>query len=640
MKKSYIENIKDNEERMRFIRSNYWMDWSNIMDEVRKEKDGETKNRLLDLYEHSMNVQKEANKYDFIDLAKHKNTKNRFIPIKAGLSEIQLFILKIIYGTKNIHLDELALILKPICGWSTVKENLIKLEKMHLIHKLEMELGVVYATLRNGNIIFNDSLNRHSLSDTDISFENEYTYKIANNLVAEEVISEYIKPFINKFKDEDENTSVGYMFMQFIKGYIYYDFLEAINNKDALSKFLVKYKAKNYTEENIKEFMYDANKLKAFYLDIGIEKENIKKVHEEFKLVVRQTQALNELVKEYKIDEAGQKILAKKNNTVGIRNYLAERLLTEDMLGVLQEKMAETSFMRFTDLGQVSSIEAYEYLADYIDDKSTIEDRIVIVSNILHRLDNNFLRFKNSRVNSNLSKAVKAMYKDSADANDVGVLERDLRNTQRYYSSLTGIKSFINKRIKSNSHDTKENMEKRELLAKEIKRVEGLLSTYKDSIAISMYKKKAQRGIQDEAVIQYEDGVNYKTDVDEKYPTFEYLRNISVFIESIDGNTVNVAILNTKAYGMSPEDLFERIYITHSFIKGFDSLLKLNFTIYMHDENMFNSKSFRNETMSTLERKLDAMQFGLYKGLIEVKLINKYYRDKKSFWLDFSKGGK
>jgi len=615
-KETYIEKLRKNESRKQFIRSKYWMDWSKSEELKEKQTDLNAYKKYENFEKYTLLVQAEANKYN--------------------LSSLQLFILKVINGTRNIFVDDLTTLLKPVCSFETLRKNLSKLESLNLVHKKQYLMGTVYALNRGGNKIFNDSENRTQFTKTEISEFNVYQNKVIYSLVADKVIEEYVKSFADKYNNKDSNYKNSYILEQFVKNSVLYDFLDAISGQKKLGKFIKKYKVINYDESGLIELSEDQRT--DFINSIDGDKSKIK---EELIEALQSYKELPALIKEYQIDDKGLEVLAIKNNVNGISNYLIEHLISQTFLKQLFAKVKESNFMKFTNLSTVKPVESMEFLSDFIDrqisagvknlkeldeDISDIDLKISKVSDILDSMENNFLRYKDNKVSDGIKRTLVKLNNSDANIN-LGHLksESDYRLYKNRYHSFNSVKSNLIQRSNSKNYNQEITNKKLQEIDEEITTLEGKVDALRSSNEISVTRYTAN----DDGVYETENVVT----------SFDYLRSRGIYIEGINGTYVEVAIIDNVANGLLPELMYKRMEVAIETIRGFSDHLQVEFTFYLHDERVYHSKSFWKDTVKSLDTKLTERKMGIYRDRVQFKLINKYYKEKKAFWLNFSKGG-
>ncbi len=563
------------------------------------------------------------------------------------LTDKQELILKIIYSLENVYKEDLA----NICFFliSDFNTALKDLRDQKYIYYKESKLGSVYALSRKSII----NLEPYSLKHEKIDIKERELYKnkIKGAIVSKQLNDYIVNDLRTKFLNQKDTRIERYIFDQFLKNFMFKDFINKSENEKAeelnqinsldnkeLSQLL---KTKNYNEKSLKLYLkgwIKESKLvqqdERYQLFRKRFQNSLSKIDDELRYYLKdfsrkvfepswksvfmafkkeEINYQNEYIKKQYIRHKVYKDFLKKQSGEQIfylvdLNFKNEEIkkffnLSENDNGrveILYKKIKNidsNDLSLFKDklydrLSKDKSIYHSQYLTDYkIEKASSIEG---LIKNYLKNMDNNYLKDSNSRVLSSLNDILKELKHSNENVRKVNLLEKKHILFELFNSHKRNLIKQRNDYLsKMDNILVEEKNYELEEIEKSIKKLNNEIVELEGELSFRLLDKKED----DEQI--------------EKAYTFRTLKRNGIYIDNIlkENNyiIIRVNILDNSENGLHPYLIFKRIFILHNFLNQIiGPTFKLYINICTFNENrkklLDNRMAFVKNRMKSFKR--------------------------------------
>ena len=504
----------------------------------------------------------------------------------TSLSETDKLVIRIVYLSHNIFLEDLATIFKPILQYDSFVNVISKLVKLKYLVRQVKNMGVVLASGVNSvkQLDFNRD-NSARFKAVEISENQLYTYKTIHAIHAHRILHDYLKPYIEMFELKEPMFKVDYIVTQYCKHYVYNEYLKV---------------AKNST--TVKELKIE------FLMNLNIPQENAAEIVEQ-------------------------------------SNSFAQKMITECILEFPSNKKIAI-YNRVIRLSSEKGLSLFDVMFDFINEidgrskysKTEDIEEIHKIRDIIMSLDNNFFKNSNRRIRKYLKNAIQydevmlqSMYEQPESDEDIEEKLKDIRYV--HLNNEFQLSRYLQRKMAYSGH--LRSLGRRILNSSEILNLEE-----------DVYKQEVLKEVLDEIDLKIEalkrmyHISSYKIDDDTKMavklnPTFESLINNSVYIESIHQSKLEViiAIVDNTSDALEPSVIFNRIWMAYYMLKELDSQIDVHFNIYTCTKSKYN---YVMKTLETAKQRMDRdfkdQGFGDLTNRIQVKLTKINIRNKYEFF--------
>lgn len=504
----------------------------------------------------------------------------------TNLNETEKLVIRVVYLSHNIFLEDLASMFKPILQFDSFVNVVSKLVKFKYLVKQIKNMGIVLASGVNSvkQLDYNRE-NSARFKAVEISENQLYTYRTIHAVQAHKILHDYLKPYIEIFESKEPMFKVDYIISQYGKHYIYNEYLKVGKNSTSMKELKLKFlMSHNITRETAADIVEQSNAVAQ------------KKIVDSF------------------LDISSSKKIAIYNQVI--------RLSSENGLSLFD--------VMYDFVSEVDGRSKHSKVEDV--------EAVHRLMNIIMNLDNNFFKHSNRRIRKHLKNAIKAdevmLQSGYEQQESVETIERKLTDIRHVHMNnefqlsrylqrkmaYSGYLRSLDRKILNSSENLnlEEDAYKQEVLKEVLDDIDLKIDALKRMYHISSYK------IDDDTKMAVK--LN---------PTFEILINNSIYVESIHKSKleVTIAIVDNTSDALEASVIFNRIWMAYYMLKELDSKIDVCFNIYTCTKSKFN---YVMKTLETAKQRMDRdfkdQGFGDLANRIQVKLTKINTRNKYEFF--------